>query len=141
MDPFSSFFTPALLFYSFAIFAITYVFRIIIEYCIKGAPNSNVWNHLLLPLIPLCVGAISAVFAKMYPDPLGTSIFAREAYGLTAGLLSGLVYKMLKGYIKAQFPSVSLASPIVATAPPPLPGSIDSDQVASGMAKDVHPKL
>lgn len=135
MDPFSSFFSASFLFYCFAIFAITFIVRTIVEYFIHSAKTSNVWNNLLLPLLPLLMGGISGIFAKMYPDPLGTSIFARETFGLTAGLLSGLVYKMLKGYLKTQFPSISTDDTTNTATPAPAAPT----DTTSGMSKDVHP--
>lgn len=147
MDPFSSFFSASFLFYCFAIFAITFIVRTIVEYFIHSAKNSNIWNNLLLPLLPLLLGGISGIFAKMYPDPLGTSIFAREAFGLTAGLLSGLVYKMLKGYLKTQFPSISTDDTATTTSVPPAPTAApttttppDIAQTTGGMSQDVHPQ-
>ncbi len=154
MDPFSSFFSASFLFYCFSIFALTFIIRTIVEYFIHSAKTSNIWNNLLLPILPLLMGGVSGIFAKLYPDPLGTSIFAREVFGLTAGLLSGLVYKMLKGYLKAQFPSISLPSDTSPTASdiPPAPSvapsspsatsttiAPDASQTTGGMSQDVHP--
>lgn len=136
MDPFATFFTPSLLFYSFAIFAVSFVIRTIVEYFLPKSKASNVWNSLFLPLLPVLIGGVTAVFAKMYPDPLGASIFAREVYGLTAGLLSGLIYKMLKGYLKTQFPSISLVNTPVISDMVPSP----NPNVQMGMSNDVHPK-
>ena len=166
MDPFTSFFSAQLLFYALAIFAITFVIRTVIEYFWKGAQASAEWNNLILPLLPIVLGAIMGIFSKMYPDPLGTSIFARETFSLTAGLISGLVYKMLKGYIKSQFSTATIttttATPTsttnITTAPVITPDATTNTttnvvtvvpstttsttvKMSGGMSSDSYPKL
>jgi len=164
MDPFTSFFSAQLLFYALAIFAVTFVIRTTIEYFFKAAPTSAEWNNLILPLLPIVLGGILGIFSKMYPDPLGTSIFAREAFSLTAGLISGLVYKMLKGYIKSQFSTATvttttatptsttstLTAPVATTDATTntttnviatVPSTITSTTIKmSGMSGDIYPK-
>ncbi len=61
------------------------------------AKNSKLWKELILPVLPVLLGPTAAYLAKTYPYPGGlTSGSARVAFGLVAGLLSGLVYRVLK---------------------------------------------
>jgi len=61
------------------------------------AHNSKLWKELILPIFPVFLGPTAAFLAKQYPFPNGlTSASARIAFGLVAGLLSGLVYRVLK---------------------------------------------
>ncbi len=157
MDPFSAFFSAQFIFFALAIFAITFVIRTIVEYFWKGADASAEWNNLLLPLMPIVFGAIAGIFASAYPTTLGTTIFAREVFSLTAGLLSGLVYKMLKGYIKSQISpgtiTTTTGTPAITntttnTTPTStvsvvtaVPSTTTSTTIKmSGMSGDVYPK-
>ena len=59
--------------------------------------NSKLWKELILPVLPVVLGPTAAFLAKQYPYPNGLSSgSARVAFGLVAGLLSGLVYRVLK---------------------------------------------
>ena len=147
MDPFSAFFSAQFLFFALAIAAITFTARTIVEYAWKNAPTSNAWNNLILPLLPVVLGAIGGIVSKIYPDPLGASIFAREVFGLTAGLCSGLVYKMLKGYIKVKIAgdSASTTTAVATSTTLTTPTSSTTTNTSqttqvSGMSSDVYPK-
>lgn len=144
MDPFSAFFSAQFLFFALALFAVTFVVRIIVEFFWKSAKTSHAWNNLLLPLLPLVTGAIGGFFSKMYPDPLGTSLIAREVFGLTAGLCSGLVYKMLKGYVKSKLSGTTVTTTATTTTSSnattgTTTNTTDSTQT-SGMSQDAYPK-
>jgi uncharacterized membrane protein HdeD (DUF308 family) len=82
-----------------AIAALVYLVRQIVEYqLIKyNDKDSNLWNNLLLPILPIILGIIVGVFLKdPYPDVIKTES-ARIIFGLNAGFLSGLVYRVIKG--------------------------------------------
>lgn len=94
-----------------AISAMVFVFRSFIEYGIENwtylSTTSKLWNKLILPILPIVLGTLSALIAKKYPypDELHT-ISARVAFGLVAGLFSGLVYRIIKGALFSKLTNV-----------------------------------
>lgn len=148
MDPFSAIFSTQLIFFALAIFALTFIIRTVLEYFISLLKTSNVWNNLILPVMPLMLGALGGL-SKTYPNPLGISIFARETFGLVAGLVSGLGYQMLKGFISSYLSgkgvSISNTSTTTIIAPPTSISTSNNilttdSKEASGMSADVHPQ-
>lgn len=133
-----------------------FVLRKLIEYFILDNPHipaskqSMIWRSLILPISPVISGALAGYLAKNYPYPDGiaSSEYGRVSFGLVAGLLSGLVYrvisellrsKMAQGYVAGlagtpvdstvvqtgnttQTIEVSMPSPPVPT-PPPVPAT------------------
>ena len=87
-----------------------FVFRKLIEYFILDNPhlpgnkNSMIWRSLLLPIAPVLTGAFAGYLAKGYPYPegLGTSEYGRVSFGLVAGLLSGLVYRVISEILRSK---------------------------------------
>lgn len=113
----------ALLSWQFLLFclgiaAITFVIRKIFEFAVLDNPKmpgnkaSRLWTELLLPVGPVFTGAIIAFFAKQYPYPSGiVSASGRILFGLVAGLLSGLIYRVIRGMLKSKIQVVSSDSP------------------------------
>lgn len=109
----------ALLSYQFillclAIAAITYVFRLTIQFFIldnpkmPGTRTNKFWRELILPISPVFFGVILCfcVKAGIYPEGIVTQA-ARINLGLVAGLLSGLIYKVVVGMLAAKIPAVA----------------------------------
>jgi len=99
-------FTWQFLLFCLAIFGITLVIRKIVEYLLANntfiAKESKVWRDLILPILPVLVGVIFALFAKAYPYPVDMSAAsARAAWGVASGLLSGLGYRIVNSFITA----------------------------------------
>lgn len=97
--------------FSLGIVAITTVFRTTAEYLLKNvkviAKESNLWNNLILPILPVVLGPIGSVLIKGYPYPEGISTGgARFVFGLVAGLLSGLLYRIVKAFFNQKLASV-----------------------------------
>lgn len=102
----------ALLSWQFLLFclgiaAITFVIRKIVEFTILDNPKmpgnrfSKIWRNLLLPIGPVFTGLIVSFFATGYPYPSGIdSVSGRLLFGLVAGFLSGLVYRVITGMLK-----------------------------------------
>lgn len=90
--------------------ALGFVMRKIIEYAILDNPHvpgnkhSMIWRSLILPIAPVVSGALAGYFAKNYPYPdgLGSSEYGRISFGLVAGLLSGLVYRVVAELLKSK---------------------------------------
>lgn len=96
-----------LLFACLAIAAATLVFRKIIEYLMETHLNfqksAKLWTDLILPIFPVVFGSVVSLFAKGLPFPDGiTTGSARFACGLVAGLLSGLVYRVIKSFLASK---------------------------------------
>ena len=110
----------ALLSYQFillclSIAAITYVFKLTTQFFILDRPNmpgsrtSAFWTEVLLPIFPLFIGTMIGWLIKtgLYPEMvIGTA--GRIFFGLVAGLLSGLVYRVVWGMIKSKIPESSI---------------------------------
>jgi hypothetical protein len=98
------------LFFSLVIAAITFVTRKIVEYFldkpeVPASKTAKLWTELLLPIGPVCTGGLVGYFFKQfqYPDNLTTAT-DRVFFGLIAGLLSGLIYRVIKGMLKSKLP-------------------------------------
>lgn len=104
------FLTWQFMFFCLGIAAITFVFRKILEFTVlnnpklPGNPKSRIWRELILPIAPVLLGAVAGFFAVQYPYPDGLvhSAYGRISFGLVAGLLSGLAYRVVIGLLKAK---------------------------------------
>lgn len=98
------------LFFCLGIAALTFVFRKLLEFTILDNPslpgnrNSRVWRELILPILPVIFGGFAGYLAKMYPYPMGlvNSSYGRISFGLVAGLLSGLIYRVIFAILRAK---------------------------------------
>jgi len=104
---FLAIFSWQFLLFCLAIAAVTFVIRKVVEYFILDNPKlpgnkaSKLWRELLLPIGPVVGGALAGLVAVKYPYPEGiSSVSGRVVFGLVAGLLSGLVYRVLSGMLK-----------------------------------------
>lgn len=104
---FYAIFSWQFLLFCLGIAAVTFVIRKLVEFFVLDNPKmpgsraSKLWRELLLPIGPVCGGAIVALLAHGYPYPEGiNSVSGRVIFGLVAGLLSGLVYRVITGMAK-----------------------------------------
>jgi|SRR5665213_2505515 len=82
---------------------IMYLIRLTVEYFLPKAITSKFWNDFLLPILPPTVGAIVGYLATAYAYPEGlSSVSGRVAFGMVAGLLSSLIYRVMKAFLKSQ---------------------------------------
>lgn len=109
---FQALFSWQFLLFCLAIAAVIFVIRKISEYILVNwrvtAKDSKLWRELILPILPVFIGPAVSIVAEQYPYPNGLSSHsARLAFGLVAGLLSGLVYRVLKSLLsyKAENPA------------------------------------
>lgn len=69
---------------------------------------SRWWNEVVLYLLPVFWGGLSASLATSYPLPQGVSSFSgRLFFGIVVGFFSGFIYKVLKKVILKKFDIVS----------------------------------
>lgn len=113
MDLLSVFITWQFMFFCLGIATITFVVRKVLEYFILNNPkmpgnsHSKFWRELALPIFPVFFGGIVSYLTVQYPYPegLAASNFGRISFGLVAGLLSGLVYRVVVGMLRAEVSS------------------------------------
>lgn len=91
--------------FSLSIFAITFILRTVGEYLFKYikiiAKESKLWTELILPILPVVLGPITAILITTYPYPEGLStVGSRFVFGLVAGLLCTLLYRIIKAQLK-----------------------------------------
>jgi len=106
MDPILSLlFSWQFILFSLFIAGITFVLRKIVEYLMSSfkwaAKESKLWSDLILPILPVLLGAVIADKFKHFPFPDGLSTFGsgRIVFGLVAGLLSTLVYRVINSLL------------------------------------------
>jgi hypothetical protein len=90
--------------FSLAVATVMYVLRIVVEYIMTSMnidpKKPKWWNDLALPILPVFVGTITAVYLKSFPYPDGlVTTGSRVVFGLVAGLLSTLVYRVFKAIL------------------------------------------
>ena len=103
-------------FFALAIAAMTFVLKKVVEFAVDS-PNiptgsmtkeNRFWKELVLPISPVIMGTLVGLFAKMYPFPEGIeSSSARITFGMVAGLLSGLLYRIIKGALASKLSAVT----------------------------------
>ena len=93
--------------FGLCVFAVVFILRTIMEYLLKNvkiiAKKSKLWNEVILPIAPPIIGVIMSMFGKSlpYPENLTTS-GGKIEFGLVAGLLSGLMYRVVKSFIASK---------------------------------------
>lgn len=75
--------------------------RKIVERVFPLARMSWWWNEVVLYLLPMLLGAVTALSFLQYPFPeMVKAASTRFVYGVVCGGLSGFVYKMAKSVLK-----------------------------------------
>ncbi len=91
--------------FGLAIAALLFVIRNFIEFSLKnwfkvGAKNKKIWHDLILPILPVLLGGLFGFLFKTYPYPNQlSSSSSRVIFGLVAGLMSGLLYRVIKSLL------------------------------------------
>lgn len=94
-----------------AIGAILFVFRTIVEYLMTKytsiGKETALWNKVILPILPIFMGALGARFISSYPYPITlVSNAGRVAWGLLGGFTSGAIVRLYFGLLSAKISSV-----------------------------------
>lgn len=114
---------------SLFIAALTFVVRKFFEYSMsKHSLNTvKLWNDLILPILPVFLGALIGLLVKQYPYPaMWKSTFARMEFAIIAGFFSAYSYRLLKGLVNSK-----LASLKAQTAVPTTPDTTTSVPAAT----------
>lgn len=91
--------------FALAIAALLFVIRKVIEFSLQNwfkisAKNKKVWHDLILPILPVLLGGLCGFLFKTYPYPNQlSSAGSRVIFGLVAGLMSGLLYRVIKSLL------------------------------------------
>lgn len=100
-----SFLSKEFVFFCLGIAALTYVFRIIVDFGLShprscATPNNRIWKELILPIFPIIIGGTIAYLAKSYPFPTEfVQHVGRTFFGMVSGMFSGLVYRIIKSLL------------------------------------------
>lgn len=101
--------------FGLAVVAALFVFRKLFEYVLdiyfkvdKKSKLYKLWSELLLPILPMLLGSGGALLITSFPYPNNlTSAGSRFVFGLVAGLMSGLFYRVIKSVINSKLSSLS----------------------------------
>ena len=93
--------------FGLAIAALIFVIRKLAEFLLldwfKVSQKSKIlklWNDLMLPILPVLVGGLCGFLFKTYPYPNQlSSNGGRIIFVLVAGLMSGLLYRVIKSLL------------------------------------------
>jgi hypothetical protein len=133
MDPLTVVTSWQFVLFGLAIASVMYVLRIVVEYFMELGhidPDKNkLWNKVMLPILPVIIGAIWATHLRAFPYPDNmVSRPDRLIFGLVAGLLSGLIYRVVKAVLYQKVidvvqhinkPPINVATNNVAPSVPP----------------------
>ena len=96
MDPLA-FLSWQFVMFSLFVATIMYVLRTILEFFIPKLTVFVLWNSLLLMILPVFIGAGLGRLLTSYPFANGfTTITEHVGYGAVAGLLSTVLFKVIK---------------------------------------------
>lgn len=121
IDPFVILICWQFVLLSLAIAGMTYPIRLLIEYVVKSAKSVSFWTDVVLPALPIGVGAIMACFTSFPTPDMIASPIAHLCWGLVAGMFSSTMFRLTKAVLK----SGVLSQPVVAkpkTKPPVVSG-------------------
>jgi len=90
--------------FGLGISAIVFVIRKLVEYLMETYTNlskeAKLWNDFILPVLPIALGGFLGWLIKTFPYPDGLSTNgSRIIWALGAGLLSGLLYRVVKSVL------------------------------------------
>jgi DNA-binding CsgD family transcriptional regulator len=126
MDPIlQTLFSWQFVIFSMAIAAIVFVVRLVLEYLMSTYTSLNkeakLWNDLILPTLPVAIGPTAAYLIASFPYPDGlTTDSSRIIFGLVAGLLSTLLYRVFKALLIQKIGTIIPADTVAIIPPNPV---------------------
>lgn len=101
--------------FGLAVAAVLFIFRKLFEYILdiylkldKQSKVYKLWSELFLPILPMLLGATGSLLITSFPYPNDlTSAGGRFVFGLVAGLMSGLFYRIIKAMVSSKLASLS----------------------------------
>jgi hypothetical protein len=92
--------------FSLSVVAIVFILKTIVDFLLINVillrKDTKVWSELILPLLPSFIGIILAIIIKKnsFPYPKEITTFdARIIFGLVSGLLSGVIFRIVKAML------------------------------------------
>lgn len=75
---------------------------------------SKLYGEIFIPSTPLAVGGVLSFMYQSYPFPeiFSSSVEGRVFYGIFCGLISGWVYKIVKGFLKQKLKSLGVSDSV-----------------------------
>lgn len=113
-DFFGQFLSLSTLVFCLMVFSLVWVQRRAMELMFPKLPSIKSWSDFWVPLGPLGTGAIAGILCKQYPYPemfLNSVWYDRAAYGIACGLISGLIYQLVKRNLISRISSTTDTSP------------------------------
>lgn len=97
MDVLSDFLSWQFIVFSLVLAGIVETVRRFVEYFEKDVKDLDLWNKLILPTMPVVLGALLGLLIKAYPYPSDfSSTWGRVFWGFVAGLVSTFLYRLVK---------------------------------------------
>lgn len=108
-----AFFSWQFLFFCLALGAVVFVIRKVVEYWMENwwplknwtAANKDakLWRELILPILPIILGQVAAIYAVQYPYPQDfKTLSGRMVFGLVAGFTSGLLVRIYRAFLSTK---------------------------------------
>lgn len=119
MDLILQFLNIQFILFALGIAMVIFVIRTTIEYIAADLHKEMalIWTNLILPILPIILGAIFSYFIKDFSVPDGlTSSGGRILFGAVAGGLSTVMFQVIKGLLTAK-----ITTTVNTYAPPPYP--------------------
>jgi hypothetical protein len=116
MDPIlNTLFSWQFIVFGLAVVAALFVFRKVAEYFLniyfkvdKQSKLYKLWSDLILPILPMLLGSLGALLISSFPYPNDlTTAGSRFVFGLVAGLMSGLFYRVIKSFLANKISSLN----------------------------------
>lgn len=87
--------------FCFVVVILVFIQHKVASIYLKKIVNTHVYQEILLPLCPVGTGGIMAALMKHYTWPTDFQTFwPRVCFGMTLGLLSAHLYRIVNGFIK-----------------------------------------
>lgn len=101
--------------FGLAVASALFIFRKSVEYALdiylkldKNSKSYKFWSELVLPILPMLLGAGGALSITSFPYPNDlTTSGSRLVFGLVAGLMSGLFYRIIKSLVSSKLASLN----------------------------------
>lgn len=109
MDFVSEFLNLSTIVFCLVVFCLVWVQRKVVEGLLPKLKDpkykySHYWTELFVPIGPISTGGILGFLVSEYPYPeMFSTSTSRTFFGIVCGLLSGLVYRLVKKNVLEKF--------------------------------------
>lgn len=96
------------LFFGMAVYVVCLVIRRGLEFFLPslkgGTKVSSIWQHFILPTMPVLLGGVAGALIQSFPYPDGLNTRPLHAmYGLVCGFAAGWAYRVIKSVIEKRW--------------------------------------